>query len=60
MQNYSSAAFQLSENDSRLDGFYFGVIGQDKSYKDIWFVIKIVFIFSQGQASVQSGFSINS
>ena len=49
-----------SENDSRLDGFYYDVIGQDKSYKDLWFVIKIVLIFSHGQASAESGFSINS
>ena len=50
----------FSENDSRPDDFYYDVIGQDKSYKDPWFVIKIVLIFSHGQASVESGFSINS
>ena len=50
----------FSENDSRLDDFYYDVIGQDKSYKDPCFFIKIVFIFSHGQASVESGFSINS
>ena len=50
----------FSENDSRLDDFHYDIIGQDKSYKDLWFVIKIVLIFSHGQASVESGFSINS
>ena len=50
----------FSETDSRLHDFCYDVIGQDKSYKDPWFVIKIVLIFSQGQASVESGFSINS
>ena len=50
----------FSENDSRLDGFYYDVIGQDKSYKHPLFVIRIVLIFSHGQASVESGFSINS
>ena len=50
----------FSENDSRLDDLYYDVIGQDKSYKDLWFVIKSVLIFSHGQASVESGFSINS
>ena len=50
----------FSENDSRLNDFYYDVIGQDKSYKDLWFVIKIVLIFLHGQASVESGFSINS
>ena len=42
----------FSENDSRPDDFYYDVIVQDKSYKDPWFVIKIVLIFSHGQASV--------
>ena len=50
----------FSENDSRLDDFYYDVIGQDKSYKDPWCVSKIVLIFLHGQASVENGFSINS
>ena len=50
---------KFTENDSRLDDFYYNIIGQDKSYKDLWFVIKIVLIFSHGQASVESGFSIS-
>ena len=50
----------FSENDSLLDDFYYDVIGQDKSYKDPWFAIKIALILSHGQASVESGFSINS
>ena len=50
----------FSENGNCLDDFYYDVIGQDKSYKDPWFVIKIVLIFLHGQASVESGFSINS
>ena len=50
----------FSENDSRLNDFYCDVIGQDKSYKDLWIVIKIFLIFSHGQASAESGFSINS
>ena len=50
----------FSENGRCLDDFYYDVIGQDKSYKGPRFVIKIVLIFSLGQASVESGFSINS
>ena len=42
----------FSENDSHLDHFYYDVIGQDKSYKDLWFVIKIVLIFSHGPLRV--------
>ena len=51
---------KFTENDSCLDDFYNDIIGQDKSYKDLWFVIKIVLIFSHGQASVESGSSVNS
>ena len=32
---------QFTENDSRLDDFYYDIIGQDKSYNDLWFVIKL-------------------
>ena len=51
----------FSENDSCLDDFYYGVIGQDKSYEDLWFAIKIILIFfAWSQASIESGFSIYS
>ena len=50
----------FNENDSRLDDCYYDVIGQDKSFKDLWFAINIVLIFSHVQASVEDGFSINS
>ena len=33
---------KFTENNSCLDDFYYDIIGQDKSYKDLWFVIKIV------------------
>ena len=47
---------KFKENNSRLDDFYYDIFGQDKSYKDLWFVIKIVLIFWHGQAYVESGF----
>ena len=47
---------KFKESDSRLDDFYYDIFGQDKSYKDLRFVIKIVLIFSHGQAYVESGF----
>ena len=31
---------KFTENDSFLNDFYY-IIGQDKSYKDLWFVIKL-------------------
>ena len=30
---------KFTENDSRLDDFYFDIINHDKSYKDLWLVI---------------------
>ena len=51
---------KFTENGNHLGDFYSHINSQDKSYKDLWFVIKIVFIFSHVQASVESGFSINS
>ena len=41
---------KFTENDSRLDDFYYNIICQDKSYKDLQFVIKIVVICLHGQA----------
>ena len=30
---------KFTENDSRLDDFYYDIINHDKSYKDLWLVI---------------------
>ena len=51
---------KFTENGNHLGDFYSHINDQDKSYKDLWFVIEIVFIFSHSQVSVESGFSINS
>lgn len=42
-----------------LDKFYHSLIGGDKQYEDVWNVMKICFIISHGNASVEGGFSIN-
>ena len=31
---------KFTENDSRLDDFYYDIISHDKSYKDLWLAIK--------------------
>ena len=36
------------------------MIGEDKCYKDLLFVIKIILIFLHGQTSTESAFSMNS
>ena len=48
----SCAKAKLNENFEKLtenDDFYYNIIGQDKSYKDLWFFIKNVLVFSHGQ-----------
>jgi hypothetical protein len=50
----------FSKADDRLDTFYAEIIGQDPSYADLWCVMRLVLILSHGNASVESGFSINS
>ena len=69
MQNCSSVASLFEQvlmvliiadvTDSYLDGFCYRVIGEEKSYKNLWFFIKIIVIFSYDQASVESGLSMN-
>ena len=43
---------------TKLDVFYFQTIGLDK-YKELNYVMKVIWILSHGQASVGRGFSIN-
>ena len=49
----------FDENNDRLDDFYHSLIGNDDSFKECWSVIRKCLIFSHGQASVESGFSVN-
>ena len=44
--------------DRRLDDFYCELLNT-KDFSDIWEVVKLVLILSHGNASVESGFSIN-
>lgn len=46
-------------DDIRLDKFYFQALGENKSYENLWHIIKLVLILSHGNATVESGFSIN-
>lgn len=42
-----------------LDKLYFSLIGSSEQYTDLWSVVKMVLVLSHGNASVESGFSIN-
>lgn len=48
-----------TSDDMGLDEFYYGLLGEDKKYEDLWSVMKLCFILSHGNASVESGFSVN-
>ncbi|KAG8198417.1 hypothetical protein JTE90_021658 [Oedothorax gibbosus] len=52
-------SFQTNTRETRLDDFYITLIGKDKEFRDLINVIKMVLTFSHGNASVESGFSIN-
>lgn len=59
-QNTWSQKFEDFDYDKiGVDEFYHSLIGGDKQYVDIWSVMKICFILSHGNASVEGGFSIN-
>lgn len=49
----------FNEDAIGLEKVYYSLIGGDKQYEDVWKVMKICFIISHGNASVDGGFSIN-
>lgn len=49
----------FSENKDRLDSFYHSLLADKEVYKDFWAVVRIVLTLSHGNASVESGFSVN-
>jgi hypothetical protein len=44
---------------SRHDCFYFDLLGKDQCYSELWTVIRLILTLSHGNATVESGFSIN-
>ncbi|GBN81535.1 hypothetical protein AVEN_13958-1 [Araneus ventricosus] len=54
--------FLSDECNLKLDNFYYGLLSKakkKKKWKDLWQVVKLCFIFSHGNASVERGFSVN-
>jgi len=43
----------------RLDNFYARLLQLDPEFDELWYTVKLVMILSHGNASVESGFSIN-
>ncbi|XP_023212734.1 uncharacterized protein LOC111615566, partial [Centruroides sculpturatus] len=46
-------------DDDGLDTFYCEILKDDRQLQDLWSIIKISLSFSHGNASVESGFSVN-
>jgi hypothetical protein len=44
----------------RVDTFFAELLNDEASYYDLWVVVKLILIVSHGNASVESGFSVNS
>jgi hypothetical protein len=49
----------FDKNKDRLDSFYYSVIGQNSEFVELFSVIRCVLTLSHGNASVESGFSVN-
>ena len=50
----------FSSRCDRLDAFYYDIIGQDIEFVELFSVVCLVLTLSRGNASVESGFSVNS
>lgn len=50
---------KFSRSKSRLDHFFAGHLKGKEEFKDLWEAVKILLLFSHGNAFVESGFSIN-
>ena len=49
----------FSPVEDRLDKFYFNLLSSDPEFNQLWTVVRLVLILSHGNATVESGFSIN-
>lgn len=49
----------FKRQDERLDTFWYNVIGNNSDASELWSVVKMMLILSHGNATVESGFSVN-
>ncbi|XP_063229695.1 uncharacterized protein LOC134534921 [Bacillus rossius redtenbacheri] len=54
-----TAFSDFSPDVSRIDVFFRNYLGGEKKFVKLWPVIKMLLIFSHGQAAVERGFSVN-
>jgi hypothetical protein len=53
---YHSTAFKTVKETERVDVFYAKLLGEDEKYRNLWAVMKLVFVLSHGQADIERGF----
>ena len=53
------SAVSLTEKNEHMDNFCFNKFDTDDTYRNLAIVLKLIFIPSHGQASVERGFSLN-
>jgi len=57
--NLKDSFENYSLQDTRLDDFYYNIIGDNSDFTELWSVHKCVLVLSHGNANVESGFSVN-
>jgi hypothetical protein len=50
---------EYSRGNERLDKFYFHILGLNPDFSDLFSIVRLVLTLSHGNASVESGFSVN-
>lgn len=48
-----------SRSTDRLDEFYYTIIGQNGDFAELFSIVRLILTLSHGNASVESGFSVN-
>ena len=58
-KEFSNACSVYCFTEKRLDVFFSEWVGNNPEYQELWYVIKYVLMLSHGNATVESGFSVN-
>ena len=45
--------------EGRLDEFYYDIIGRNPDSAELFWIVRLILTLSHGNASVESGFSVN-
>ena len=51
--------FNSKDETQRLDGFFVEFLDEERDYTKLWRIMRMILVLSHGQASVESGFSVN-